>query len=442
MTRARSQARRWAPWAVMALVLVGRARHRVVAPRLAVARRRGSERSATSSSARRVRASRSPTSDAPAANAIRTEIRRRLEQNQSEDQITDYLVSRYGEGILLEPSRTGIGALVWIVPVVAVVIAFVAIGFRFRGWRARPDTMHRVGRRPRPRRRSARHGRPARTMTAPTRPVSRARPRRAGRARRATGLPAAEPRRPRARARRRRHRRARLPDAARRLHGSRGRGPARHRRAPAGLRRRPPTDDHRRGASSPSSPESWCSPCVAGVLVAQALGGREPDQTVTGGIRQTPSQDAKSVHRGIQPGERSASGAAVLPEGAQDRSAEPRRARLPGLDAQPHGDDAGNLQPADGRAVPRRRRPLRRRGRARPILEYSDALAFAAIIAFQRGKPRSPQAALRAPRPEQPAGRHHGVDQAVRPAGPRQSSARPRRSRQRLQKLNRAGTMT
>ena len=80
-------------------------------------------------------------SDTPAANAVRTEIRRRLEQNQSEAEITDYFVSRYGEGILLEPSRTGISALVWIVPVVAVIIAFAAIGFRFRGWRARPDTM-------------------------------------------------------------------------------------------------------------------------------------------------------------------------------------------------------------------------------------------------------------------------------------------------------------
>ncbi len=77
------------------------------------------------------------TSDTPAAKAIRIEIRRRLLAHQSEDQITDYLVGHYGEDILLEPSRTGVGALVWAVPVAAVVIAFVAIGFRFRGWRAK-----------------------------------------------------------------------------------------------------------------------------------------------------------------------------------------------------------------------------------------------------------------------------------------------------------------
>ena len=77
--------RRGSSWLV---VLVGRAHHRVVA---AAARRRstaGSGRSATRSSARRVRASRwpPPTRRRPTPSA--TEIRRRLEQNQSEDQIT------------------------------------------------------------------------------------------------------------------------------------------------------------------------------------------------------------------------------------------------------------------------------------------------------------------------------------------------------------------
>jgi cytochrome c-type biogenesis protein CcmH len=131
-------ARRWAPWIFMAVVLVGS---------LTI----GSWPHGSPSLEARVHSLsdkvRCPacesqsvaSSDAPAANAIRVEIRRRMLHHQSEDQITDYLVSRYGEDILLEPSRTGIGALVWIVPVVAVIIAFVAIGFRFRGWRARPD---------------------------------------------------------------------------------------------------------------------------------------------------------------------------------------------------------------------------------------------------------------------------------------------------------------
>ena len=64
---------------------------------------------------------------------------------------------------------------------------------------------------------------------------------------------------------------------------------------------------------------------VAGVLVAQALGGRAPDQTITGGIRQTPSQDAKRCIDKVQPGGDPLSGTAVLPEGAEGRSAEPGR---------------------------------------------------------------------------------------------------------------------
>ena len=91
MTRAtvsRGAARRWAPWIVMAIVLVGA---------LAI----GSWPHGSPSLDARVHAlsdkvkcpaceSQSvATSDAPAANAIRVEIRRRLERHQSEDQCDD-----------------------------------------------------------------------------------------------------------------------------------------------------------------------------------------------------------------------------------------------------------------------------------------------------------------------------------------------------------------
>lgn len=133
-----SATRRWAPWAAMAVVLlvslgIGSWPHG--SPSLNSRVHSLSDKIRCPSCESQSVAS----SDTPAANAVRTEIRRRLSQGQSEDQITDYLVGRYGEDILLEPSRSGVGALVWIVPVVAVVIAFAAIGFRFRGWRTRPD---------------------------------------------------------------------------------------------------------------------------------------------------------------------------------------------------------------------------------------------------------------------------------------------------------------
>ncbi len=132
-----SATRRWAPWAAMAVVLV-----------LALAIGSWPHGSATLEGRARAidNKLRCPScesqsvasSDSPSANAIRIEVRRRLRQGQGEDQITDYLVDHYGEDILLEPSRSGIGALVWILPVVVVIVAFAAIGFRFRGWRARP----------------------------------------------------------------------------------------------------------------------------------------------------------------------------------------------------------------------------------------------------------------------------------------------------------------
>ena len=127
--------RRWGPWVIMLVVL-------------AAALIIGSWPSGTPSVEQRSRAlaatikcpsceSQSVAdSDTPAAHAIRDTITARLRQGQSTDQIRDYVVSRYGEGILLEPSSSGIGALVFIIPVVAVVVAVAAIAVRFRHWRS------------------------------------------------------------------------------------------------------------------------------------------------------------------------------------------------------------------------------------------------------------------------------------------------------------------
>ena len=79
-------------------------------------------------------------SDAPAATAIRDEIRRRLREGQSEGQILGYLESTYGADIRLEPEADGIGVLVWALPVVgaAVTVAGLALTFARRRRRARP----------------------------------------------------------------------------------------------------------------------------------------------------------------------------------------------------------------------------------------------------------------------------------------------------------------
>lgn len=81
-------------------------------------------------------------SDAKAAEAIRDEIRDRLRDGESASAIRAYLVSRYGDDILLRPPGTGIGGLVWALPVGALVIALAALIAAFARWRRRSTGVH------------------------------------------------------------------------------------------------------------------------------------------------------------------------------------------------------------------------------------------------------------------------------------------------------------
>ena len=77
-------------------------------------------------------------SDAAAARAVRDEIGRRVHAGQPDGQIVAFLLSRYGNDILLKPKASGVAGLVWALPVVAVIVALAALAFTFRRWRARP----------------------------------------------------------------------------------------------------------------------------------------------------------------------------------------------------------------------------------------------------------------------------------------------------------------
>jgi len=74
-------------------------------------------------------------SDARASIAIRDEIRRRVHDGETDDQIRDFLASRYGDDIRLVPPSSGIGAVVWVLPAIAFATGAGALALAFSRWR-------------------------------------------------------------------------------------------------------------------------------------------------------------------------------------------------------------------------------------------------------------------------------------------------------------------
>ena len=74
-------------------------------------------------------------SSAPVAVAIRHAVSSRVAAGQTDRDIEDWLVGRYGTGILLRPPTSGGVGLVWLVPVLAIAVALAALGRFF--WRRR-----------------------------------------------------------------------------------------------------------------------------------------------------------------------------------------------------------------------------------------------------------------------------------------------------------------
>ena len=73
-------------------------------------------------------------SDSEAAKAIRAEIDKRIDEGQTDAQITTFLIGAYNESISLKPRATGVVGLVWITPVVAFVTAVAGLVVVFRRW--------------------------------------------------------------------------------------------------------------------------------------------------------------------------------------------------------------------------------------------------------------------------------------------------------------------
>jgi hypothetical protein len=134
---------------------------------------------------------------------------------------------------------------------------------------------------------------------------------------------------------------------------------------------------------------------IAGVLVAQALGGRAPDQTATGDIRQTPSQEAKRCVGRISPGADPRPALRCFQNVLKTDPQNPVALAYQGWTLNLTVMTTSNLQPAAAKQF--------RDDAARFVAQavkadpgYSDALAFAAIIALQSGKPAEAQKALQA----------------------------------------------
>ncbi len=126
--------RRWAPWLIIAVVVI-------------VAGVVGLQRSShpsldqrTLSVAGQVRCpvcngQSVAQSDAPPSLAIRSQIRTELAAGQPSRLILAGIVKDYGSGILEKPQATGVGLIVWVVPLLAVAGAIVGLVLAFHRWR-------------------------------------------------------------------------------------------------------------------------------------------------------------------------------------------------------------------------------------------------------------------------------------------------------------------
>jgi cytochrome c-type biogenesis protein CcmH len=68
-------------------------------------------------------------SEAPLARDLRLLVRERLKAGDSDNQVLDYMVARYGEFVLLKPRMSWHTAILWGAPFAILLAGLVAIGF-------------------------------------------------------------------------------------------------------------------------------------------------------------------------------------------------------------------------------------------------------------------------------------------------------------------------
>lgn len=74
--------------------------------------------------------------DSPAelAREMRSLVRDQLREGKTPDEVEAYFVARYGEWILLEPTMTGLNAVLWVFPVLLVLGGLALVAVLVRKW--------------------------------------------------------------------------------------------------------------------------------------------------------------------------------------------------------------------------------------------------------------------------------------------------------------------
>jgi cytochrome c-type biogenesis protein CcmH len=76
-------------------------------------------------------------SNAPVAERMKAFIRERIAAGDTEPEIRGALVAQFGPGVLATPRKGGFGLLAWLVPLVAIIGAGIALAVLIRGWSSR-----------------------------------------------------------------------------------------------------------------------------------------------------------------------------------------------------------------------------------------------------------------------------------------------------------------
>lgn len=74
-------------------------------------------------------------SPSPLAAQMRQIIRSKLQAGETREQILQYFVDRYGEGILWDPPQYGWNLIAWRLPIIALIAGAIGLFWLFRTWR-------------------------------------------------------------------------------------------------------------------------------------------------------------------------------------------------------------------------------------------------------------------------------------------------------------------